>query len=67
MRFVRTGFAALATTAIVLGTAGAASADVTVTVSDTPATYNIVFGDWNQIAGDDVFNAGQNNTVGSNN
>ncbi|MFE5828414.1 hypothetical protein ACFQ7B_42745, partial [Streptomyces erythrochromogenes] len=30
-------------------------------------TYSIVFGDLSQVAGDDVFNAGRDNTVGSHN
>jgi hypothetical protein len=66
MRFARTGLAALAASAFVLGTAGVASADVNVNVTDSPS-YNIVFGDWSQFAADDVFNAGHDNTVGSNN
>ncbi|MFB7171005.1 hypothetical protein ACFCYM_09310 [Streptomyces sp. NPDC056254] len=63
MRFLLT---ALAAGAVVLGTAGAASADVTVDYHPQPS-FTIVFGDWSQIAGDDVFSAGHDNTVGSNN
>ncbi|MFG2617369.1 hypothetical protein ACGFXC_07065 [Streptomyces sp. NPDC048507] len=66
MRSVRSAFAVLATAAIVLGGAGAASADVNVTIPEGPS-YTLVFGDWLQFAADDVFNAGHNNTVGSNN
>ncbi|MFG2635427.1 hypothetical protein ACGFX8_16215 [Streptomyces sp. NPDC048362] len=65
MRPVRSGLTALAACAIVLGTAGAASADVTVNNTESPS-FNIVFGDWGQFAADDVFNAGHDNTVGSN-
>ncbi|APU43684.1 MULTISPECIES: hypothetical protein [unclassified Streptomyces] len=63
MRFLLT---ALAAGAVVLGTAGAASADVTVDYHPQPS-FTIVFGDWSQIAGDDVFSAGHDNTVGSDN
>ncbi|MFE3766874.1 hypothetical protein ACFXPI_34545 [Streptomyces sp. NPDC059104] len=66
MRSVRSAFAVLATAAIVLGGAGAASADVTVTVPEG-SQYNLVFGNWFQYAADDIFNAGRDNTVGSNN
>ncbi|MFK0256408.1 MULTISPECIES: hypothetical protein [unclassified Streptomyces] len=66
MRSLRSAFAAVAAAAIVFGAAGTASADVNVTITQ-PAVYNIVFGDWLQIAGDDVFNAGFSNVVGSNN
>ncbi|MGO4455723.1 hypothetical protein AB4039_00045 [Streptomyces sp. M-16] len=66
MRSVRSVFAVLAAGAIVLGAAGAASADVNVTIPEGPS-YTLVFGNWLQFAGDDVFNAGHNNTVGSNN
>ncbi|MFD6229106.1 hypothetical protein ACFWFZ_19880 [Streptomyces sp. NPDC060232] len=63
MRFLLT---ALAAGAVVFGTAGVASADVTVHYHPQPS-FTLVFGDWSQIAGDDVFNAGHDNTVGSNN
>ncbi|MEU4357868.1 hypothetical protein [Streptomyces virginiae] len=63
MRFLLT---ALAAGAVAFGTAGAASADVTVDYQPQPS-FTIVFGDWSQVAGDDVFNAGHDNTVGSNN
>ncbi|MEV7723368.1 hypothetical protein ACIRP0_14475 [Streptomyces sp. NPDC101733] len=66
MRSVRSVFAVLAAGAIILGGASAASADVTVTVPEG-SSYNLVFGDWLQFAADDVFNAGHDNTVGSNN
>ena len=66
MRFVRTGLAALAASAFVLGTAGVASADVAVNVQGL-SSYNIVFGRLGEFAADDVFNAGHDNTVGSNN
>lgn len=45
---------------------GIATADVKVD-SDPQPSYTIVFGDWLQFAGDDVFNAGHDNTVGSDN
>ncbi|MFD9395957.1 hypothetical protein ACFWBB_36020 [Streptomyces sp. NPDC060000] len=38
---------------------------VNVDIGPQPS-YTIVFGDWLQFAGDDVFNAGDDNTVGSN-
>ncbi|MEU4953264.1 hypothetical protein ACFYN3_13950 [Streptomyces lavendulae] len=44
MRSVRSAFAVLATAAIVLAGAGAASADVNVTVPEG-SQYNLVFGD----------------------
>ncbi|MEU8777687.1 chaplin [Streptomyces sp. NPDC048606] len=66
MRSVRSVLTALAAGAIVLGGAGAASADVNVDFRPQPS-YTIVFGDWLQFAADDVFNAGHDNTVGSNN
>ncbi|MFD8410204.1 MULTISPECIES: hypothetical protein [unclassified Streptomyces] len=66
MRSLRSAFTAVAAAAIVFGAAGTASADVTVTVLE-PTSNTFVFGDWLQIAGDDVFNAGFDNTVGSNN
>ncbi|MER7949211.1 hypothetical protein ABTY59_17660 [Streptomyces sp. NPDC096079] len=66
MRSLRTALTALAVGAVVLGTAGAASADVYVE-SEPETSYTIVFGDWVQYAKDDVFNAGHDNIVGSNN
>ncbi|CAL9350019.1 hypothetical protein SUDANB120_00443 [Streptomyces sp. enrichment culture] len=69
MRPVSSTLAALATLAagvVVLGGAGTASADVTVTFPEA-VSHTVVFGDWLQIAGDDVFNAGHDNIVGSNN
>lgn len=67
MRSVRTGLAALAACAAVLAAAGSASADVTVHDESEAPAVTIVFGDWVQFAGDDIFNAGHDNTVGSNN
>ncbi|MFD9333350.1 hypothetical protein ACFWBF_02885 [Streptomyces sp. NPDC060028] len=66
MRSVRSVLTVLAVGAIVLGGASAAVADVTV---NAPAenSYVIVFGDWSQFALDDIFNAGHDNMVGSNN
>ena len=66
MRSMRTVFSVLAAGAIVLGGASAASADVVV-FAPAENSYTIVFGDWLQFAADDVFNAGHDNTVGSNN
>ncbi|MFB7463507.1 hypothetical protein ACFCZ1_08360 [Streptomyces sp. NPDC056224] len=66
MRSVRSLLSVLAAGAIVLGGASSAAADVNV-YAPLENSYTIVFGDWLQIAGDDVFNAGHNNTVGSNN
>ncbi|MER5197289.1 hypothetical protein ACWD3J_29175 [Streptomyces sp. NPDC002755] len=63
---MRSLLTALAAGAMVFGTAGIASADVNVDFGPQPS-YTIVFGDWLQFAGDDVFNAGNDNTVGSNN
>ncbi|MER7761603.1 chaplin [Streptomyces sp. NPDC097619] len=63
---MRTLLSALAAGAIVMGSAGIASADVAVDFRPQPS-YTIVFGDWLQFAADDVFNAGHNNIVGSNN
>ncbi|MCX5145042.1 MULTISPECIES: hypothetical protein [unclassified Streptomyces] len=65
MRSVSSVLTAAAALAIVLGGASAASADVNVTVPEG-SSYTIVFGDWTQFAADDVFNAGHDNTVGSN-
>ncbi|GHI85374.1 hypothetical protein ACWGF3_36795 [Streptomyces xanthophaeus] len=66
MRPVRSLLTALAAGAIVLGGASVASADVVV-YAPAENSYTIVFGDWLQFAADDVFNAGHDNTVGSNN
>ena len=63
---MRSLLTALAAGAIVFGTAGVASADVYVDF-EPEASHTIVFGDWLQFAKDDVFNAGHDNTVGSNN
>ncbi|MFE2145491.1 hypothetical protein ACFXA3_27785 [Streptomyces sp. NPDC059456] len=68
MRSIRLALTALAAGGIVLAGASAASADNTFTVyAPIDNTYSIVFGDLNQVAGDDVFNAGRDNTVGSHN
>ncbi|RST08864.1 hypothetical protein EF910_01125 [Streptomyces sp. WAC07149] len=68
MRPIRCALTALATGAILLAGASAASADDGFTVyAPINNTYSIVFGDLQQIAGDDVFNAGHDNTVGSHN
>ncbi|MFF2778505.1 hypothetical protein ACFVU3_26745 [Streptomyces sp. NPDC058052] len=56
----------LAAGALVLGSAGFANADVNVEY-EPEISYTVVFGDWGQFAADDVFNAGHDNTVGSNN
>lgn len=66
MRSVRSVLSVVAAGVIVLGGASAAAADVTVN-APTETSYTFVFGDWFQFAADDVFNAGLNNTVGSNN
>ncbi|MEU7065662.1 hypothetical protein ACIGQE_08540 [Streptomyces sp. NPDC053429] len=67
MRSVRSLVTTLAATgAIVLGGASVACADVTVNYQPEPS-YTFVFGNWLQFAADDVFNAGHDNTVGSNN
>ncbi|KOU43760.1 hypothetical protein ADK53_04810 [Streptomyces sp. WM6373] len=63
MRFLLT---ALAAGAVVSGTAGVAGADVTVNYQPQPS-FTFVFGDWSQVAGDDIFSAGHDNTVGSDN
>ncbi|MFJ5939143.1 hypothetical protein [Streptomyces sp. NPDC093071] len=63
---MRSLLTALAAGALVLGAAGAASADVHVAY-EPEDSYTIVFGDWLQFAGGDVFNAGHENTVGSDN
>ncbi|MFJ3199231.1 hypothetical protein [Streptomyces sp. NPDC086989] len=68
MRSVRLALTALASGGIVLAGASAASADDAFTVyAPIDNTYSIVFGDLNQLAGGDVFNAGRDNTVGSHN
>ncbi|MFD3696103.1 hypothetical protein ACFWUZ_08065 [Streptomyces sp. NPDC058646] len=66
MRSVRSVLSVLAAGAIVLGGASAASADVVV-YAPAETSYTLVFGDWLQFAADDVFNAGHDNTVGSDN
>ncbi|MCX4981561.1 hypothetical protein OG259_23935 [Streptomyces sp. NBC_00250] len=63
---MRSLLTALATGVLVLGAAGVASADVYVDF-EPEASHTIVFGDWLQFAHDDVFNAGHDNTVGSDN
>ncbi|MFK0048024.1 hypothetical protein ACIQU4_28830 [Streptomyces sp. NPDC090741] len=68
MRSIRPALTALAVGGIILAGASAASADDTFTVyAPIDNTYSIVFGDLTQVAGDDVFNAGRDNTVGSHN
>ncbi|WP_147420048.1 hypothetical protein [Streptomyces sp. WM6372] len=68
MRSIRPVLTALAVGGILLAGASAASADDTFTVyAPIDNTYSIVFGDLSQVAGDDVFNAGRDNTVGSHN
>ncbi|MCX5589401.1 hypothetical protein ACFV0H_04520 [Streptomyces erythrochromogenes] len=68
MRSIRCALTALAAGGIILAGASAASADDTFTVyAPVSNTYSIVFGDLTQVAGDDVFNAGRDNTVGSHN
>lgn len=56
----------LAASIVVLGGASAASADVNVNYQPQDS-YTFVFGDWTQVAGGDLFNAGHDNTVGSKN
>lgn len=63
---MRSLLTALAAGAIVFGTASVASADVSVNFQPQPS-YTLNFGHWLQFAADDVFNAGHDNTVGSNN
>ncbi|MEY2229019.1 hypothetical protein [Streptomyces sp. BF23-19] len=68
MRSIRCALTALAAGGILLAGASAASADDAFTIyAPVSNTYSIVFGDLNQVAGDDVFNAGHDNTVGSHN
>ncbi|WP_079403238.1 hypothetical protein [Streptomyces sp. 3211] len=68
MRSIRCALTALAAGGILLAGASAASADDAFTVyAPISNTYSIVFGDLSQVAGDDVFNAGHDNTVGSHN
>ncbi|WP_328762806.1 MULTISPECIES: hypothetical protein [unclassified Streptomyces] len=68
MRSIRLALTALAAGGIILAGASAAFADGAFTVyAPIDNTYSIVFGDLNQLAGDDVFNAGRDNTVGSHN
>ncbi|WP_369778716.1 hypothetical protein [Streptomyces sp. R33] len=68
MRSIRLALTALAAGGIILAGASAASADDNFVVyAPIDNTYSIVFGDVSQVAGDDVFNAGRDNTVGSHN
>ncbi|MFF2785662.1 hypothetical protein ACFVT6_02615 [Streptomyces sp. NPDC058049] len=68
MRSIRCALTALAAGGILLAGASAASADGAFTIyAPVSNTYSIVFGDLSQVAGDDVFNAGHDNTVGSHN
>ncbi|MFC6136941.1 hypothetical protein [Streptomyces spororaveus] len=68
MRSIRCALTALAAGGILLAGASAASADDAFTLyAPVSNTYSIVFGDLSQVAGDDVFNAGHDNTVGSHN
>ncbi|MFB7257028.1 hypothetical protein [Streptomyces nojiriensis] len=68
MRSIRCALTALAAGGILLAGASAACADDTFTIhAPVGNTYSIVFGDLTQVAGDDVFNAGHDNTVGSHN
>ncbi|MFF4420970.1 hypothetical protein ACFY04_09300 [Streptomyces sp. NPDC001549] len=67
MRSIRCALTALAAGGILLAGASAASADDFTVYAPVSNTYSIVFGDLNQVAGDDVFNAGHDNTVGSHN
>ncbi|MEU9176422.1 hypothetical protein AB0C90_06135 [Streptomyces sp. NPDC048550] len=68
MRSIRLALTALAAGGIILAGASAASADDNFVVyAPIDNTYSIVFGDLTQVAGDDVFNAGRDNTVGSHN
>ncbi|MCY0955061.1 hypothetical protein [Streptomyces sp. H27-S2] len=63
MRSVRSLVTVLAAGIVVLGGASAASADVNVNYQPQDS-YTFVFGDWTQVAGGDLFNAGHDNTVG---
>lgn len=68
MRSIRCALTALAAGGIILAGASTASADDGFAVyAPVSNTYSIVFGDLTQVAGDDVFNAGHDNTVGSHN
>ncbi|MFD3469064.1 hypothetical protein ACFWWM_22330 [Streptomyces sp. NPDC058682] len=71
MRSIRCVLTALAAGGILLAGASAASAasadDAFTVYAPVSNTYSIVFGDLSQVAGDDVFNAGHDNTVGSHN
>ncbi|MFJ7587627.1 hypothetical protein ACIQZO_09605 [Streptomyces sp. NPDC097617] len=68
MRSIRCALTALAAGGILLAGASVASADDAFTVyAPINNTYSFVFGDLSQVAGDDVFNAGHDNTVGSHN
>ncbi|MFJ6718447.1 MULTISPECIES: hypothetical protein [unclassified Streptomyces] len=66
MRSVRALVTLVAAGVVILGGASAAAADVNVTYQPEPS-YTFTFGNWLQFAADDVFNAGHDNTVGSNN
>ncbi|MFE0730267.1 hypothetical protein ACFW2X_18855 [Streptomyces antibioticus] len=66
MRAVRSGPTALAACALALVAGGTAGAGESVDDSSAPSV-TMVFGDWGQFAGDDVFNASHDDTVGSNN
>ncbi|MFB8396605.1 hypothetical protein [Streptomyces yangpuensis] len=66
MRSIRCALTALAAGGLLLAGASAASADDTFAVyAPISNTYSIVFGDQTQVAGDDIFNVGRDNTVGS--
>ncbi|MFE6845105.1 hypothetical protein [Streptomyces sp. NPDC057686] len=68
MRPIRLALTALAAGGMLLAGASAACADDNFVVyAPIDNTYSIVFGDLSQVAGDDVFNAGRDNTVGSHN
>ncbi|MFJ3921515.1 hypothetical protein [Streptomyces sp. NPDC090022] len=68
MRSIRSALTALAAAGLVLaGASSACAADDFTVYAPISQTYSIVFGDLSQVAGDDVFNAGRDNTVGSHN
>ncbi|GAA4998430.1 hypothetical protein [Kitasatospora paranensis] len=56
----------LTRTAVLLALAGAACLPGIATAQAAGQTRTIVIGDQNQVAGSDIFNAGGDNTVGSN-
>jgi hypothetical protein len=56
----------LTRTAVLLAVAGAACLPGITAAQAAGRSRTIVIGDQNQVAGDDVFNAGGDNTVGSN-